>query len=114
MTWAKRNPDRFNASWRKWYRANAKRKIAWQARRRAELRQWLDELRAKHSCDACGETTVECLQFHHLDPTQKDLAISQVITNGWSKERILREIAKCRVLCANCHLKLHWEQRVRQ
>ncbi len=114
MTWAKRNPEKFNAAWRKWYAANAKRKIEWQARRRVQLKAWLDELRASHVCEACGEKTPECLQFHHVDPSEKDLEISKVIGHGWSKERILREIAKCRVLCANCHLKLHWEQRLQQ
>ena len=113
MRWAKRNPDLFNAAWRKWYAANAERKIAWQARRRSELRAWLDDLRAGLACESCGETATACLQFHHVDVSQKDIEVAKVIANGWSKARILREIAKCRVLCANCHLKLHWEERVR-
>src|SRR5262245_29861815 len=32
--------DQQNSAWRKWYRSNAARKIAWQHRRREELRQW--------------------------------------------------------------------------
>ncbi len=33
------------------------------------------------------------------------------VTRRMSKERILKEIAKCDVLCRNCHAKLHWEIR---
>jgi hypothetical protein len=111
MTWAKRNPERFNAAWRKWYEANAIRKIAWKTRRRRELRRWLDEVRDGLVCETCGESETACLQFHHIDPSKKDMDLANVIANGWSKARILGEIAKCRVLCANCHLKHHWEQR---
>jgi hypothetical protein len=36
------------------------------------------------------------------------MAIAQAVNQGWSKERILEEIKKCDVLCANCHFKEHY------
>lgn len=45
---------------------------------------------------------------HHLDPTQKDLTISSVQTNGarsWLKVR--DELKKCCLVCANCHRLIH-------
>lgn len=108
--WAKRNRDRQNELWRNWYRQNAKRKIAWQKRRRDELRAWFKELKATLKCERCAEAVTDCLQFHHVDPSTKGFDIS-VGVRGCSKQRILDEIAKCIVLCANCHLKLHWEER---
>lgn len=45
---------------------------------------------------------------HHLDPTQKDLTISSVQTNGarsWLKIR--DELKKCCLVCANCHRLIH-------
>ncbi len=101
----------FNAAWRRWYRANAQRKIAWQQRRREELRSWVAELKGPLSCERCGESASECLQFHHRDRASKELDIGRALANGWSRERLLREMAKCDVLCANCHLKHHWEDR---
>jgi hypothetical protein len=109
--WAQRNPERFNALWRRWYRKNPKRKYAWQKRRRAEIRQWFEALRATKSCECCGERTPECLQFHHRDRATKLIEVSKAVARAWRKERIRAEIAKCVVLCANCHLKHHWEER---
>ncbi len=31
-----------------------------------------------------------------------------MIRDGYCKARVLEEIVKCDVLCANCHLNLHW------
>ena len=112
-TWNQRNRERYNAAWRKWYCANAQRKIEWQLRRRAAMRAWFLELKATKQCERCGERTVQCLQFHHRDPSQKDIEVSKAVL-AWSRERILAEIAKCSILCANCHLKLHWEERRRK
>ena len=109
-TWRERNPDAFNAAWRRWYRANSERKIEWQAKRRRELRAWISDLKATKRCETCAESAPECLHFHHLDRESKELTLADAVTRGWSKPRILAEISQCRVLCANCHFKLHWEQ----
>lgn len=100
-----------NAAWRKWYAKNAARKMAWQKRRRDEMRTWWRELKGSKRCEVCGEATPECLQFHHRGSGSKEIALSTAIFNGWSRERILAEVAKCSVLCANCHLKHHWNER---
>jgi len=98
-----------NAAWRAWYRRNARRKAGWEARRREELRTWIRTIKVGRGCARCGENAPECLHFHHRDPSEKDLEIGAVITAGWGKQRILDEIAKCDVLCANCHFKHHWK-----
>ena len=110
-TWQQRNPEAFNAAWRRWYKDNAARKIAWQQRRREKLRTWWRQLNETKECELCGESSVECLQFHHEDPRTKVLELCHAVARGWSKERILAEAAKCRIWCANCHLKHHWNER---
>jgi hypothetical protein len=106
-----RSRDKQNEAWRKWYSKNGKRKYEWQKRRRKELRQWWDELKATKRCDHCGESAPECLHFHHRDPSQKKDTLSNAVGQGWTKERLLEELAKCDVLCANCHMKRHWDER---
>jgi predicted HNH restriction endonuclease len=49
---------------------------------------------------------MEALEFHHLDPTQKDFGISH---KGYARswEKVKNEIEKRVLLCANCHREFH-------
>lgn len=40
--------------------------------------------------------------------------LSVAATAGRSRKALLEEMAKCIVLCANCHLIHHWEERQRK
>ena len=77
-------------------------------KRNVNLQNWIKEYKLSLKCKECGENHPACLDFHHLDPNEKDLEISAAINNGWNLERLLKEIEKCIVLCSNCHRKLHW------
>lgn len=53
-------------------------------------------------CSRCGYNEHSAaLQFHHLDPNEKNFTIG----TSWNLplEEIFKEISKCEVLCANCH-----------
>ena len=58
-------------------------------------------------CQVCGyDRCIEALEFHHLDPTQKDFGISRKgYTRSW--EKVKEEVEKCILLCANCHREVH-------
>lgn len=66
-----------------------------------------------HPCVDCGERDVRVLQFDHVDPATKSHDVSWMMRRtAWS--RVLDEIAKCEVRCANCHRrKTARERRVR-
>lgn len=74
--------------------------------RRLAIRQWFTDVRSGLAC-SCGESDPVCLDFHHRDPTTKLHRLAFMTIKGFSKDKILAEIAKCDVLCANCHRVLH-------
>lgn len=64
-------------------------------------RTWLREFLNSHPCEHCGERDHEVLDFDHLDPSIKANDVAHMMTGSLKKLQI--EVAKCRVLCANCH-----------
>ena len=76
--------------------------------RRAELKQWYFDLKSTLACERCGEDHPATIDFHHPDPSTKELDISKAVSDLVAKENILEEIQRCMVLCANCHRKEHW------
>ena len=48
----------------------------------------------------------DALEFHHLDPSQKDFGISSKgYTRSWDK--VKEELDKCILVCSNCHREIH-------
>lgn len=57
-------------------------------------------------CSECGyDKCRDALDFHHLDPAEKEFALSAATT--LSEQRIKEEVAKGVILCANCHREVH-------
>lgn len=56
-----------------------------------------------HPCVDCGETDILVLQFDHI--VDKKFSISKMLGNCHKWEKILEEISKCQVRCANCHTR---------
>lgn len=74
--------------------------------RKVEVRCWYNEFKKNLGCSRCPERHPACLTFHHLGG--KDMDVSRMVQEGYCIETILAEIAKCVVLCANCHAKEHF------
>ena len=69
-----------------------------------ERKAWFKALKAKLACVDCGYNAhTEALDFDHIEPTNKTHNVASMVCNNFSKEKILAEIAKCEVVCANCH-----------
>jgi hypothetical protein len=91
---------KYKSSYSQNYSYKERNKARWQLHR-----QRLDELKATMKCIACPEREPVCLDFHHMDASEKEFGISASLARNWNL--ILEEIAKCVVICANCHRKFH-------
>lgn len=92
-----------------WYRNTPEGRLKYNEQQKKYRRRRKDELiaiKAKQGCLDCGYEDGRALQFHHIDG-QKDFTIGKI---GWrvSKEALAEEIAKCVILCANCHIIRHF------
>ena len=88
-----------------WYRDNrAERQLAANTRNQKRKREIVDHFGDK--CLDCKLTYPQYVyQFHHLDPNEKDVnpsyALNKRPTEMW------KELNKCVMLCANCHMIRH-------
>ena len=96
---------------RKWASENSSRRQSINAKWQQSKIEWLREYKSALKCARCPESHPACLQFHHKDPAQKDMAVSNAV-RSWSQKRLMEEIEKCEVLCANCHAKEHYQEAV--
>jgi hypothetical protein len=76
-----------------------------QARYRVKIRQVIEDAKLV-GCADCPENDPVVLQFHHRDPQVKSFTIGRA-TGTMSLSRLKKELDKCDVVCANCHLRRH-------
>lgn len=62
-------------------------------------------------CEKCGyDKCIAALEFHHLNPLEKDFGIAS--SSVYKNLKALKlEVDKCMLVCANCHRELHYEER---
>lgn len=68
----------------------------------AEKKRWVDAYKLAKGCTDCGYAThPAALDFDHLPGTTKVRDIKSGQQLGWAA--LQAEVAKCEVVCANCH-----------
>lgn len=86
----------------RYYAANRDRELA---RVRAKSDRWVRILRdmRRVPCDDCGGTfEPHLMDFDHRDPATKTFDILRRV-GGVTRSRLVTEIEKCDIVCANCH-----------
>lgn len=59
-------------------------------------------------CEKCGYNShIAALDFHHLNPNEKELKLDSRNFSNNNLEKIFKELKKCILLCSNCHREEH-------
>ena len=84
---------------------NANRRVHYQARRRE-----LDDYKIHKGCMDCGYNShPAALDFDHRPGEVKVANVARLTESA--REKLYAEIAKCDVVCANCHRIRTWDTR---
>ncbi len=71
--------------------------------KKEEARDFIWQYLSTHSCVDCGEGDPLVLEFDHRG--NKKYEVSSLVSDGYPLSTIQREIAKCDVVCRNCHVR---------
>jgi len=89
----------------KFYRQNSKRIYMRKNEKRKMMKKELILIKGG-MCEKCGyNKCIAALEFHH-NGKGKDGDLAHMIKNG-SRQKALKEVEKCILLCANCHREAH-------
>lgn len=107
------------------YRANNKEKLKeyYSNTKETQIQQVLQRrennkaeyiLLKRGKCEICGfeynGENAACFDFHHENPKEKEYNPSIAIR--LRKEKALKELEKCQLVCANCHRLIHYKTKI--
>lgn len=83
----------------------------WHARRRRKA-EHMNAIKVGRGCAECGfNAHPAALDWHHKDPSQKSEGVAILVGKNARWSLVEDEMAKCEVLCANCHRIRHANER---
>lgn len=99
MPW--KDIEKQRAAIRRHYYANREMYIKKAMKRKRDIRRWLNDLKEASPCKDCKISyPYYVMDFDHL--SDKKYEINKLI-NSCSMTKIRAEIAKCDIVCSNCH-----------
>lgn len=111
--WREKNKERireYNSDYNKLYRESHPRQMK-EYRKRYYLKRkaFLRSLKENVPCAHCGNSYPPvAMDWHHLDPKEKDFSISRLWNQA--EDKLKAEIEKCILLCAVCHRIHHFPE----
>jgi hypothetical protein len=86
----------YSAKWIQQVIANNKRYLL-------RNQQWVLDYLKLNPCVDCGEADPVVLEFDHKEGLSKDRTVAKMVRDGVSLAKLIAEVKKCVVRCANCH-----------
>jgi hypothetical protein len=87
----------------RYHQRNKQRRKEQKARQHAEFQAWYRSLKQGRPCADCGGFfDPPAMHWDHLPGTDKKGNLGD-LGRRWSRRRVLEEIEKCELVCANCH-----------
>lgn len=81
-----------------------------------KVQEWRNKTKQKlimfcgGKCNRCNyDKCYGALDFHHINPDDKEFSISSAISNPLAWNKLIKEVEKCVLLCSNCHRELHYQ-----
>jgi hypothetical protein len=100
QTWCKTCRRAYDAGY---HRATRPIRIDQKRERHAEFIAWYLALKDGRPCADCGQTYhPAAMQWDHLPGAEKVASVADLCRKN-NRGRVLEEIAKCELVCANCH-----------
>jgi hypothetical protein len=87
---------------RRWYQNNREVYLTRNKRKKEVLRNVMRDHKSKPCADCSGEFPYYVMDFDHREDETKTAHVSRMIEK-MSLQKLLEEIEKCDVVCANCH-----------
>ena len=102
------NQSKFCSSRCKSKTSNAKHQVyTAQQARGLERKKQLIQIAGGECCDCGYKKNISALEFHHLNPEEKSFGIDLRKCSCAKWDRLVEEVKKCVLICANCHRERH-------
>lgn len=104
--WQEENPEKFKEQQKRFFESHYQHHP--RINKTAANNKYKCSIKEIGCCILCGEQRPEILTFHHREPKEKLFGLA--LSGSRDLKEIKIEINKCDLMCANCHLSLHyWE-----
>ena len=99
---AYKNPQDQRDAWNRWYKKNHAKAKMQRKKNQEERETYVRDLKERTPCADCNRFYPSyVMDFDHIDGKKVSSVSHMAAREGWL--RLMAEIAKCEIVCSNCH-----------